>query len=248
MASPVVTLATATSISTAATSINVNTGTPAAGDLAIVCGRFAGAPGTVTFTGYTIMPNSPDVADASDDSTWVWYRVCNGAEGTTDALSTVNSVKSAFVYHRITGAEAPGTQPPQDTVATIGTGANLTLPVITPTGGPKDFLYIAFSGLDGETQGFGAPSGFTLTALADSGTGGAVATNCRIACAKAETTNTSSAGGGTFGNSAPNAGVTGFVIAIHPPASTSVDPAGFEHQAAIYDPALAQAVMRNRGR
>lgn len=75
----------------------------------------------------------------------ILYRWTNGSE-TNPTLVSSASTRDATITYRITGAENPATQAPE-----IGTTAATTdPPSITPTGGPKDFLYIAMVGSSGE--------------------------------------------------------------------------------------------------
>jgi len=248
MAAPVDAARTTTSVSTAATSTNINTGTPANGDLALVLGRFAGDASTVTFTGYNVIDTGsviPDSFDASDDWTWAWWRVCDGTEGATDAMSWVNSVKGCFTYYRITGHDAPGRPPvSQSQTISVGTGANLAPNACTPSYGSADYLWITWAGLDGETQAFGTPLNYTNLTTTNSGTGGAVATNCRMASASRQLTAASEASA-TLQNAAPQSGVTAIMIAV--PAPSVVD-RGRAEPVRVYNPAQMQAILRNRGR
>lgn len=123
MAAPVDSARQATNISTAATSHNINVGSPVAGTLLIVMVRFAAAPGTVTFTGYTQLAAS--TADASDDDTRIYYRWADGTEGATDTLATTSSVKLAAISWEVTGAANPATVVPGISAAVVGTVANI---------------------------------------------------------------------------------------------------------------------------
>ena len=112
--------------------------------------RYAAAPGSVTFTGYSLLAS--DASDASDDTTAVYYRWADGAEGATDALSPTNSVKGGAISWEITGAANPAAQAPEISTVAIGTTtANTANPaIVAPTGGSRDYLFLALMGQDGE--------------------------------------------------------------------------------------------------
>lgn len=75
----------------------------------------------------------------------ILYRWTTGSE-TDPTLVTSANTRDATITYRIAGAINPATQAPQ-----IGTTAATTdPPSITPTGGPKDFLYIAMVVSTGE--------------------------------------------------------------------------------------------------
>lgn len=372
MASPVDSARQGTNIATAATSHAINVGSPVAGTLLIVFVRFAAAPGTVTFTGYTQL--AANTSDASDDDSRIYYRWADGAEGATDTLATTNSVKLAAICWEITGAANPATTAPSVSAAVVGTAANINpaswppgtidfsgdggflelgagggqidriaesfvsagavvtgvsaklLKLNSPTdnlvlelqsnsgGTPsetvigtvgsiagssltgastvysfpcsiavtnattywlvfrrdgasnatntyaletappvvgnalkvaiglswgsedsthelavgvfqgaevRDYLFITVIGMDSETATATAPAGYANTASANSGTGGAVATNCMIWGASKQTTAVTSDDPGAWTSSAPNAGATAWTIAIPPPAAVA---------------------------
>lgn len=205
-----------TNITTASTSHNINVGSPVSGTLLIVFVRFAAAPGTVTFTGYTSLVS--DTSDASDDTTQVFYRLANGEEGATDTLTTGNSVKLGAIAYEITGAEHPPIQPPQVSSAVIGTTTANTCNSgsVSPTGGAKDYLWLTLGGGDQEVGAFtAAPTNYANLATANSGTGGTAATNVIMGGASRQL-NAASEDPGAFTHAAMITGWTGFTVAIHP--------------------------------
>jgi hypothetical protein len=213
---------TATNIATAATSHAINVNSPSAGDLLIVFIRFAAAPGAVTFTGYTLLVS--DASDASDDETHIYWRVADGAEGVSDALSTVNSVKLAAISYRVTGAEAAA--PAVSTVAVGTTAANTADPgSVAPTGAPQDTLYLALAGGDGEIGSYSAtPASYLNITTANSGTGGAATSNCFMGAARRAILVSSSDDPGVFTHAAHTTGWTAFTVAIRPPQPTDPFP------------------------
>jgi hypothetical protein len=252
MASPVDAFRSGTSVTTAATSHVISCvgdgGGPNAGDVAVVFFRAAAAPGTVTFTGYTQLAS--DTSDASDDQTMVFYRACTGTEGTGEDLTTGNSVKLCAIYWIITGAESPATQAPEiSTVATGTTTANTADSASRAvTGGPKDVLYLTMAGGDGEVGSYSAaPTNYTNRATANTGTGGAAASNAFMGGASRQIAASSSEDPGAWTHGAHSNGWTAYTVVVHPPGAAT-DPAEFLREARLYDPALAQAILRSRGR
>lgn len=236
MASPTDSARTGTNITTAGTSHSINTGSPSAGDLVITHVRFAAAPGTITFAGHTQLAS--DSTDASDDTTNVYYRLCNGTEGSTNTLTTGNSVKLSATMWIVTGGEHPGIQPPQIAAVTIGTAANADPTTITPTGGSKDYLFITMLGMDHETATFTQPTSYVNLTQANSGTAGAVATNCMIAGASQQKT-ASSENPGAWTSTAATTGWTAFTVAIHPASSPTTPNSKTPWHGVIAPPRLA---------
>lgn len=223
MAFPSRTGVATSSITTAGTSLAVNfLSNPAAGQLLIILVRHAGAPGTITFTGYTVFAG-PDTSDASDDSTALYYRWADGTEGASDTISWVNSVKTCAISYQVIDAENPATQAPQASTVAVGTGANANSTIVTPTGGAKDYFFLLALGMDSETATASRPSGYTADfGPATTGTGGAVATNCMVWMAEQQL-NASSEDPAAWTSSAPNAGWTAWTVAVHPPAAAGPD-------------------------
>lgn len=73
------------------------------------------------------------------------YRWTDGTE-TNPTFTSSASTRSAEITYLIGGAENPATQAPE----IPATSATTDPPAVTPTGGPKDFLYIAMVGSSGE--------------------------------------------------------------------------------------------------
>jgi hypothetical protein len=227
MASPVDADRRATEITSAADpwTIQVPT-TVVAGDLLIMHTRIAGgATAAATPTDWTQL--AADASDASDDQTYVFWRTA--VDNSSFTLDLTASAKGANLVWRITGAENPATRAPEISAVAIGTGANPDPGTVTPTGGSKDYLFIAVCGLDGETQTFTAPGSYLNKIDAFSGTGGAAATNCRTSGAARQAT-ASSENPGTFTALAPSNGWTAWTIAVHPPATREVLPQPCNHQ------------------
>jgi len=208
---------TATNISTAATSHAINVGSPVSGTLSIVFIRFAGAPGAVTFTGYTPIVTA-EASDASDDVTYVYYRSNDGTEGATDTLTTGNSIKAAAITWTVTGQRDPIVSPPAVSTVAVGTTTLNTCDPGSVNGaiGSADYLFIALGGMDGEVGAFtAAPTNYTNFQAANSGTASTAATNCLIGGASRQLTATSD-NPGVFTHAAANSAWTAFTVAIAP--------------------------------
>jgi hypothetical protein len=201
---------------------------PSAGELIVMFIRFAAAPGTITATGYTAFAG-PDSSDASDDTSAIYYRWADGTEGGADTITTANSVKSAGTGCIVQGAENPATQAPQTSTVAIGTGANADPTTVTPTGGAKDYLWLSYLGMDGETQTASIGGGWSLQGADNSGTGGAAATNC-LTWQATFASNAASMDPPAWTSSAPANGWTAWAVAVHPPAAATTS--------LIYQPAL----------
>jgi hypothetical protein len=262
MAAPTDAARQATNISTAATSHAINVGSPSAGTLLIVFVRFAGAAGTVTFTGYTPLVTQNN-SDASDDETSIYYRWADGSEGASDTLSTANSVKLAAICWEITGAENPSfSAPTVSTVATGTTAANSANPSsVAPADAPQDTLYLALAGGDGEVGAYTAsPTNYSTITAANSGTGGAASSNCFIGGASRQLTASSSEDPGAFTHGAHTTGWTAYTVAIRDvspnarvtvswveleipavPTATNITPASISHTRAIGTPTVGLA-------
>ncbi len=214
MASPVDSARVGTSTSTANTTHAVNVGSPANGDFQVVAARFNGDPGTVTFTGYTALV-SADNADASDDASYIFYRASDGSEGATDTLTTVNSVKAAFVAWVITGADT-SIVPDISTVAITAAANGCNPTSVSGTGGSKDYLFLAIMTMDGEaTDPTAEPTNYTNLVSANSGTAASTLSNTIVGGATRQLT-AASDDPGAFTHGAPASGGSAWVLAIHP--------------------------------
>jgi hypothetical protein len=226
MAAPTDSARVATNVTTAAGTHNVNVGSPVAGTLLIVFARYPADPGAVTFTGYTPF-GGPDTSDATDDTTIVFYRWADGAEGATDVCSPTNSVKAAYICWEVTGAENPSVSPPQISAVAVGTtSANTANPdSVAPANPPQDTLYLAMAAGGGEVGAYtGAPANYGNLVTANSGTGGAAASNCFMGGASRQITASSSDDPGAFTHGAHTGGWTAFAVAIREPVPFTYQP------------------------
>lgn len=213
MASPVAAVFGGQGFTTTTDPWSVSLFSPSAGDLLVLFPRTAAASTLTAFTGFTQLTKQN--GDASDDDNYIFYRLCDGTEGTTGSIDWTAALKGASSTFLITGAADPATQAPEFTVA-VGTTANADPPAITPTGGSKDYLFLLFLGMDSETATATPDAAYTGDDAQNSGTGGAVATNCMIWTASRQATTTSE-NPAAWTSSAPANGWTAFTVAIHPP-------------------------------
>lgn len=157
-----------------------------------------------------------DASDASNDQTAAAYRKADGTEGATITLSSA-SAKFAALAWRINAAADPTVTAPQFATLAVGTSANPNPGSLSPTGGAKDYLWLAVGGWEGEqTSPPGTfPASYTLNQIgADSGIAGLVATNCRVAGAGRQL-NAATEDPGTYTISASD-DWTATTIAVHP--------------------------------
>ena len=204
-----------------------------ANELIVIAVRWTVAPGTVGFSGYTMTRLVTDSSDASTGTTEIYYRYCNGSETASNITNwtTVNAVKMASMTFRITGAADPATQAPEFSTVAIGTTtANTANPGSRAvTGGPKDVLYLAIAGGDGETSTYTAvPTNYANLLFPNSGTGGAVTTNGTMGGATRAISSSSSDDPGVFTHGAHSTGWTAYTVVVHPASSgTTYTKAGY---------------------
>ncbi len=149
------------------------------------------------------------------------YRQADGTEGSTVTATTNLNVLAAHNTYRISGAADPATQPPQ--VATTpfldSGGTTVDPPSLTPTGGAKNYLWLAVAGWrrTGRTL-TGSPTNYTDTIDINSSGG---SSGLHLASARRQL-NAASEDPGVFTLSSNSERRVGATIAVHP-ASSSVD-------------------------
>ena len=181
MAFPSIAATATTNGSTAATNkvCNLPTGI-VSGDRLVLILRSAGADIHSTPVGWSALDLN-NGTDTSNDITSIFARDADGTEGATVTINGTASLKFAVISWRITGADVVANI---QFAAAIGTSASPDPPSLSPTGGAKDYLWLWVGGWEGEQTSPPAsnPANYTLNVVgADSGAGGAVATNCRVA-------------------------------------------------------------------
>jgi hypothetical protein len=147
-----------------------------------------------------------------------YYRKADGTEGSTLTITTTAGTSSVHISYRITGAADPAVQAPeQANVGEGGSAATLNPPSLTPTGGPKDLLWIAVGFHNSANTGAvnAAPTNYgTLQASTVSGTVGIGSAHRAL--------NASTEDPGTFSVSASVGRRGGATIAVHPAASVDI--------------------------
>lgn len=147
------------------------------GNLLILILRSAGADTHTTPTGWTQLVLN-NAADGSDDTTSIWYRIADGNEGATVTVTATTSLKFAAECWRVTEGDTPQ-------VSGTATGASATPdpPSFSPAGGAQDYLWFWIGGWEGEQTSppAGSPLNYSNPVGANSGTAGAIASNCRVA-------------------------------------------------------------------
>jgi hypothetical protein len=149
------------------------------------------------------------------------WRKADGTEGSSITVTTNVSVLAAHNAYRITGAADPTVRPPE--AASTGytdTSATIDPPSLTPTGGAKDYLWLAVAGwrrtgVSSSTD----PSNYT-TAIEANSTGNANGTRLRSLRRQA---NGASEDPSAFTLSANSERRVGVTIAVHPGAAVNID-------------------------
>ncbi len=196
-----------------ATTLTVTlTGTPASGDLYVVF--LQSQTNTVTWSQNTGTTGWVELADTNGQA--IFYKQIGASEPNPTFIQS-QSTRSGYGVLQITGHENPATQAPEVGTQSTGTGSAPNPPSITPTGGSKDYLFIAVGGNNDARRNYTvAPTNYTnLNAFNTSGgpNGGAGATAERELTASTENPDTFTMDGSAtwFSN----------IIAVHPEASTA---------------------------
>ena len=138
-----------------------------------------------------------------------------GADLSNPSFDLSTSERSGFSALRITGAEDPATQAPESNAEATATSTGPNPAANTPTGGAKDYLWIAICGMgDGRATVDAIPSSYANSnAFASPGAGGGVAggTAERQLNAASENANAFTIGRNVFWSARS--------VAVHPPAA-----------------------------
>lgn len=194
-----------------ATTITVTlSGTPASGNLYVIF--LQSQTNSVTWSQNTGTSGWIEMYDSGGQA--AYYKQIGTSEPNPVFLQSQNT-RSGYSVLQITGHESPATQAPE-AQATPATGASTTPdpPAVTPTGGSKDYLFIAVAGNNDARASYTvAPTNYAnLNAFNTGGgpNGGAGATAERVLTASSEDPGTF-----TMGSSATWFANT---IVVHPPA------------------------------
>lgn len=193
--------------------------------LLMIFGRCA-ATGTVSIPGWTLFQDS---TDNSDDVTFWGYRntLAGAGEGGTTATVTHGSGFLAAVCCSVTGAADPAVLPPEGAWKIDNSqNGSVDAPLLTPTGGTKDYLF--FTSGSGNNSFISAgypPSDATgpFTSLANFTTGGTNLTGVGFALAyRREAAVASSDPAGWGWGQDLGIYLTAFTVAVYPTPSTAV--------------------------
>lgn len=226
MAAPVDAGRATTNISTAGTPWTINLpGSIASGNLLLFFARSPSGAGITTFTGWTGL-SGPTTADASDDTMIFYGKIADGSESGTVSVTPSASSKCAAIIWKITGQTSANPLDTEFSAPTATTAANINPASYTTGHGSADWLFLSAIGMDSET---GTASNGTLSNVvsANSGTGGAVASNCIIWGGSQQNTGVSSVDIAAWTSSAPANGCSAFTVGVwatSPPLPPSRDP------------------------
>lgn len=120
-----------------------------AGDLLLVFFSTDGDNTISDWDGFTELFN---LSNGTFASLSVGYKKATGGEGGTITITTTSSEHSAHVSYRITGHADPDSQAPEASTGAVDGSANPNPDSLTPTGGAKDYLWIAVEGNDDGTD------------------------------------------------------------------------------------------------
>lgn len=200
----------------------------ASGNLLIVVFSYGITANTISFpAGWTAITNgAAEETGGSSHGIATAYRQADGSEGASITVTSSVATRSAHVVLRITGHENPATQAPE-AAATNGANGNADPPNLAPTGGAKDYLWIACganSHLDIYTA---APTNYTdLTQTeADTGTAG---NSAQVGTGERQL-NAASENPGAFTGANAVAEWAAVTIAIHPAAASGTAVPVFVH-------------------
>ena len=228
MAFPTSGAPSATNISSAAEPQTVNIGSPTQGQMLLALARVPAGGGFTLPSGWNELKDLTQAGSSSDRILVAWkYLTAGSAEIGSATMSVDVDVGAtarlgAWLVWKISGA---ANQAPQISADATGTNANPDPGSVTPTGGTaKDYLVFALAAAEGEqTTPYGTlPTNYSLySGGANTGTGGAVATNATLTGAARELNSGAAIDPGTFTMSAADDWIAWTVI-VHPAASQSV--------------------------
>lgn len=162
-----------------------------------------------------------------------YYKQEDGTETSPEAWTTDDAEKAATIIYSISGAANPATQAPEAANTTAAASTTVDCPSISPTGGSKDYLFIAGVATDGEeadddTWHNTSPTNYTPSPgrQKTSGTGGLPATNTSLATFERAATTATENPASTASAIDQSLAQAVFTIAVHPPgaAATSLLP------------------------
>lgn len=184
----------------------------AAGDL-IIAAVDTDLPNPITFPSPWVKIGDVSQAPGGGDveaHVAVAYLDASGGE-TSVAIGTTFNTHAAAIAIRITGHEPPGTQAPEITIVARSIVSVADIPALTPTGGAKDYLWIAGAGRGVNHTATGAPTNYSnLTTITATGSQGASCHTCE------RSANLSSDDPGNITGTWNTDTTVAFLVAIHP--------------------------------
>ena len=178
------------------------------GDLLIVIFAVDANPGVTWPGGWTEIAEVLQVASVT---LAVAYRQADGGEGATITVTSGTAKKSAHTTYKISGHENPATQAPEMSTGVNGFGTNPDPDSLSPTGGSKDYLWLAVHAHDGIQTTDAFPTNYT-NGISSEGTN-AVASAGAGSAERQLTTATEDPGAFTISNNEQWAAAT---VAVHP--------------------------------
>jgi hypothetical protein len=192
-------------------------GSLASGDLILIafaCDNNNTAAAITADAGYNFLFETG--TDGESGQFALLWREATGSEGATMTINTSGTERSAAHAWRITGAEDPDTQPPEYVRETTHDDTNdPDPPNLTPTGGSKDYLWIAISLAEDSNQTLNSyPSGYTGNQTYTRND--ALSTNAGSVASAEQALTAASENPGIFDFGTAPGMVTGVTVAIHP--------------------------------
>ncbi len=212
-ASPTVVQRTETPITTSATSLTI-TFTQTSGNLVVI---FLGLNDTAQALS-TVGDSFTNLTN-TNATFHILYKKLDGSEGGDVIVTVATTTRAAAIAYNIQGAEDPGTQAPE--FSTVATGTSLTPDPgsITPTGGTKDYLFLASFRQNGEeanddTWCNTGPTNYTNLTATTAGIAGGANLNGSVCSAEFQAT-VSTEDPGTF-NVDQSLAWRAYTVAVHP--------------------------------
>ncbi len=178
------------------------------GDLLIVIFAVDANPGVTWPGGWTEIA---EVLQEVSVTLAVAYRQADGGEGATITVTSGTAQRSAHTTYKISGHENPATQAPEMSTGVNGFGTNPDPDSLSPTGGSKDYLWLAVHAHDGIQTTDAFPTNYT-NGISSEGTN-AVASAGAGSAERQLTTATEDPGAFTISNNEQWAAAT---VAVHP--------------------------------
>jgi hypothetical protein len=183
--------------------VNLPTGINA-GDLLIV---FFSCDGNETVTWPTVDGWASIFNQTNANTLDIGYKIADGTEGSTITVGTGTTEQSAHISYRITGHDSA--QAPEASAGATGNSTSPNPDSLAPTGGAKDYLWIAVEGNDQGDAASAYPTNYTNGQTNNIGTNN----GANVAVAR-RALNASSEDPGTF--TIPSEEWIACTVAVHP--------------------------------